>query len=85
MTKDTVVAFCAPDGFSPDPLTDFLRLGARQLIAQAVEAELNAVSCQPCRPDRCRWPQAVGPARPLARARGSDRDRRRACEGSARP
>ena len=41
MTKDTVVAFRAPDGFSPDPLTDLLRLGARQLIAQAVEAELN--------------------------------------------
>ena len=42
MTKDTVVAFRAPDGFSPDPLTDLLRQGARELIAQAVEAELNA-------------------------------------------
>ena len=41
MSKDTVVAFRAPDGFSPDPLTDLLRLGARQLIAQAVEAELK--------------------------------------------
>ena len=41
MTKDTVVAFRAPTGFSPDPLTDLLRQGARQLIAQAVEAELN--------------------------------------------
>ena len=30
------------DGFSPDPLTDLLRKGARDLIAQAVEAELNA-------------------------------------------
>ena len=29
------------DGFSPDPLTDLLRQGARDLIAQAVEAELN--------------------------------------------
>ena len=29
------------DGFSPDPLTDLLRQGARQLITQAVEAELN--------------------------------------------
>ena len=29
------------DGFSPDPLTDLLRKGARDLIAQAVEAELN--------------------------------------------
>ena len=41
MTKDTVVAFRAPDGFSLDPLTDLLRQGARDLIAQAVEAELN--------------------------------------------
>jgi putative transposase len=38
MTKDTVVAFSAPEGFSPDPLTDLLRQGARDLIAQAVEA-----------------------------------------------
>ena len=42
MTKDTVVAFRAPEGFSPDPLTDLLRQGARDLIAQAGEAELNA-------------------------------------------
>lgn len=41
MTKDTVVAFRAPEGFSPDPLTDLLRQGARELIAQAVEAELS--------------------------------------------
>jgi hypothetical protein len=27
MTKDTVVAFRAPEGFSPDPLTDLLRQG----------------------------------------------------------
>jgi putative transposase len=42
MTKDTVVAFREPEGFSPDPLTDLLHKGARELIAQAVEAELNA-------------------------------------------
>ena len=42
MTKDTVVAFRAPEGFSADPLTDLLRRGARDLIAQAVEAELSA-------------------------------------------
>ena len=42
MTKDTVVSFHAPEGFSPDPLTDLLREGARELISQAVEAELNA-------------------------------------------
>lgn len=39
MTTDTVVAFRAPQGFSPDPITDLLRHGARQLIAQAVEGE----------------------------------------------
>ena len=43
MTTETGVAFRAPDGFSPDALTDLLRQGARQLIAQAVEAELSAL------------------------------------------
>ena len=38
---NTVVAFRTPEGFSPDPLTDLLRQGARELTAQAVEAELN--------------------------------------------
>jgi len=42
MTKDRVVAFRTPDGFSPDPRTDLLRQRARDLIAQAFEAELNA-------------------------------------------
>lgn len=42
MTKDAVVAFRAPEGFSLDPLTDLLRRGARELIAQAVEAELSS-------------------------------------------
>jgi len=41
MTKDTVVAYRAPERFSAHPLTDLVRQGARQLIAQAVEAELN--------------------------------------------
>ena len=41
MTKTPVVAFCAPDSFSADPLTDLLRQGVRQLIGQAVEAELS--------------------------------------------
>lgn len=38
MTKDTVVAFRATEGFWPDPQTDLLRQGAWDLIAQAVEA-----------------------------------------------
>jgi putative transposase len=40
MTKDTVVTFRAPEGISPNPLTDLLRRGARELITHAVEAEL---------------------------------------------
>lgn len=39
--KNTIVTFRAADGFSPDLLTDLLRQGARDLIAQAVEAELK--------------------------------------------
>lgn len=40
MTSSTITELPDPSGFSPDPLTDILRSGARQLIAQAVEAEL---------------------------------------------
>jgi len=39
MEKDTVVALRQPGEFE-DPLTDVLRQGARQLLAQAVEAEV---------------------------------------------
>ena len=38
MLNDTVVALRQP-GNVEDPLTDLLREGARQLLAQAVEAE----------------------------------------------
>ena len=41
MPDDTVVALRQPGDFS-DPLTDILRNGARQLLAQAVEAEVAA-------------------------------------------
>ena len=40
MQKTTITPLPDPSGFSADPLTDFLRSGARRLIAQAVEAEL---------------------------------------------
>jgi len=43
MTKTTIAALPDPHGFSPDPLTDVLRAGARDLIQQAVEAELAAL------------------------------------------
>ncbi len=42
MTEDTVVTLHQPGSFSADPLTDVLRAGARQLLAQAVEAEVEA-------------------------------------------
>jgi len=35
-----------PSGFSADPLTDLIRTGARQLIEQALEAELGALLAQ---------------------------------------
>ncbi len=40
MTKTTITKLPDPSGFSPDPLTEVLRSGARRLIEQAVEAEL---------------------------------------------
>ncbi len=39
MTEDTVVQLRQPGAFSEDPLTEILRLGARRLLAQAVEME----------------------------------------------
>ena len=38
MTKTTVIDFARPSDFSPDPLTDVLRAGARELLATAVRA-----------------------------------------------
>lgn len=43
MTKTTITTLPDPHGFSADPLTDILRAGARDLIQQAVEAELSAL------------------------------------------
>ena len=42
MSETTVVALRQPEAFE-DPLTDLLREGARQLLAQAVEAEVEAL------------------------------------------
>ena len=41
MTDDIVVALRQPGSFSADPLTSILRAGARQLLAQAIEAEVE--------------------------------------------
>jgi len=40
MNDTTILEFSDPAGISPDPLTDILRKGARELLAQAVEAEV---------------------------------------------
>ena len=42
MTDDTIVQFRQPGSFSDDPLTEVLRVGARQLLGQAIEAEVEA-------------------------------------------
>ena len=41
MKEDTVVTLRQPGSFSDDPLTDILRTGARQLLTQAIEAEVE--------------------------------------------
>ncbi|MDG1336014.1 MAG: IS256 family transposase, partial [Tateyamaria sp.] len=46
MTRDTITALPDPNGFSADPFTDLIRSGARQLIEQALEAELAALLAQ---------------------------------------
>ena len=41
MSNRKIIAFKKPGEISEDPLTELLRSGARQLIANAVEAELD--------------------------------------------
>ena len=41
MREDTVVQLRQPETFSEDALTEILRLGARRLLAQAVEMEVT--------------------------------------------
>lgn len=43
MSKFTLTALTQPESNTIDPLTDLLRSGARQLISQAVEAELQVL------------------------------------------
>ena len=46
MSQGKVVTLKKPGDLSRDPLTELLRTGAQQLIAQAVEAELHAFLLQ---------------------------------------
>jgi putative transposase len=41
MSKDTVIEFEKPEPFVDDPISDILRSGARRLLAEALEAEIE--------------------------------------------
>jgi putative transposase len=41
MPKDTVIEFEKPEPFVDDPITDILRSGARRLLAEALETEIE--------------------------------------------
>lgn len=41
MNKDNVIELKNPEPFADDPITDILRRGARQLLAQALETEIE--------------------------------------------
>jgi putative transposase len=46
MTKDNVIEFKKPEPFVDDPLTDVLRAGARKLLAEALEVEIEGFLSQ---------------------------------------
>ncbi len=46
MIKNKVIEFKKPGEISEDPLTELLRVGAKQLIADAVEIELQDLLSQ---------------------------------------
>jgi putative transposase len=46
MPKDNVVDFKKPETFVDDPITDVLRTGAKKLLAEALEAEIDSFLCQ---------------------------------------
>ena len=46
MTKDNVIDFRKPDRFVDDPITDVLRTGARKLLTEALEAEIEGFLSQ---------------------------------------
>lgn len=43
MSEDTITHLPDPSGFNSDPITDLIRDGARKLLQQAVEAELETL------------------------------------------
>ena len=53
MPKSTVVPFELPSEFSPDPLTEVIQSGARELLRTAVQAEVAGFMAE-LRPQH--WP-----------------------------
>ena len=43
MTKSIVVPFELPSEFSPDPLTEVIQAGAKELLRTAIQAEVSAL------------------------------------------
>jgi transposase-like protein len=46
MPKDNVIEFKKPETFVEDPITEVLRTGAKKLLAEALEAEIEVFLCQ---------------------------------------
>jgi len=46
MTKDNVIELKKPGSFVDDPITDILRTGAKKLLAEALEAEIESFLSQ---------------------------------------
>jgi putative transposase len=46
MPKDNVIDFKKPEPFIDDPITEVLRTGARKLIVEALELEIQSFLCQ---------------------------------------
>ena len=46
MSKDNVIALKKPEAFVDDPITDVLRTGARKLLTEALEAEIEGFLSQ---------------------------------------
>ncbi len=46
MQKDNVIEFKKPEPFVDDPITDVLRTGARKLLTEALEAEIEGFLSQ---------------------------------------
>ena len=73
MREDTVVQLRQPGSFEDDPLTEVLRLGARRLLGQAVEAEVAGFVEGVCASDGLGRPPSDRTPRAFAGARDPDR------------